>query len=162
MRILANAFIENQFNYAPLIWIFVSKMAINTISKLHYRTLKVVYNEYDKSNEELREMNKSASIHQRHVQFLAIEVYKPLIHLKPGFMWSYFSEKQLLYNIRNGNSLELPHVKSYCFGINLLRFRESTLWNNLPFSVKINETLTELKNKLKTFRNIHCTCVVCR
>ena len=72
---------------------FVSKMAINTICKLHYRTLKVVYNEYDKSNEELREMNKSASIHQRHLQFLAIEVYKPLMHLKPGFMWSYFSEK---------------------------------------------------------------------
>ena len=73
-RILANVFIERQFNYAPLIWMFASKMAINKICKLHYRTLKVVYNEYDKSNEELLEMNKSASIHQRHLQFLATEV----------------------------------------------------------------------------------------
>ena len=73
-RILANAFIESQFNHAPLIWMFASKMAINKICKLHYRTLKVVYSEYDKSYEELLEMNKSASIHQRHLQFLATEV----------------------------------------------------------------------------------------
>ena len=103
--ILGNAFIESQFNYTPLIWMFALKMAINKICKLHYRTLKVVYSEYDKSYEELLEMNKSASIHQRHLQFLAIEVYKSLMHLNPGLMWSYFSEKPLPYNLRNGNSL---------------------------------------------------------
>ena len=100
-RILANAFTESHFNYAPLIWMFASKIAINKICKLHYRTLKVVYNEYDKSYEDLLEMNKSNSIHQRHSQFIAIEVYKSLMHLNPGFMWSYFSEKPLPYNIRN-------------------------------------------------------------
>ena len=83
--ILANAFIESQFYYAPLIWIFASKMAIKKTCKLHYRTLKVVYNEYDKSYEDLLEINKSASIHQRHLQFLAIEVYKSLMHLTLGF-----------------------------------------------------------------------------
>ena len=69
---------------------FGSKMAINKICKLYYRTLKVVYNENDKSHEELLEINKSheelleinksASIHHRHLQFLAIEVYKSLMH----------------------------------------------------------------------------------
>ena len=61
VRVFANAFIESQFNHAPLMWMFASKMAINKICKLHYRTLKVAYNEYDKSYEELLEMNKSAS-----------------------------------------------------------------------------------------------------
>ena len=61
-----------QFNHASLIWIFASKMAINKIWKLHFRTLQVVYNEYDKSYEELLETNKSASIYQTHLQFLAI------------------------------------------------------------------------------------------
>ena len=42
---------------------FASKMAVNKIWKLHFRTLKVVYNEYDKSYEELLEMSKSASIY---------------------------------------------------------------------------------------------------
>ena len=114
--------LKSQFNHAPLIWIFASKMAINKIWKLHFRTLKVVCNEYDKSYEELLEMNKSASIYQRHLQFLAIEVCKSLMHLKPGFMWSYFSEKPLPYNLRNGNNLQLPHVKSYRFGINSWKY----------------------------------------
>ena len=64
--------LKSLFNHAPLIWIFSSKMAITKIWKLHFRTLKVVYNEYDKSYEELLEMNKSASVYQRHLQFLAI------------------------------------------------------------------------------------------
>ena len=84
------------------------------------------------------------------------------MHLNPGFMCSYFSEKSLSYNLRNGNSLQLPHVKSYRFGINSLRFTGSMLWNNLPFSVKNSETLTDFKNKLKTLANIHCACEVCR
>ena len=33
-RILANAFINSQFNYAPLIWMFASKTAINKILKI--------------------------------------------------------------------------------------------------------------------------------
>ena len=134
---------------------FASKTEISKICKLHHRTLKVVSNEYDKSYEELLEMNKSAFIHQRHLKFSAIEVYKSLMDLNPGFMWSYFSEKPLPYNLRNENSLQLPRAKSHRFGINSLRFRESMLWNNLPFSVKKSETLTKFKNKLKTLRNIH-------
>ena len=35
-RILANAFINSQFNYAFLIWMFASKTAINKILKIHY------------------------------------------------------------------------------------------------------------------------------
>ena len=34
-RIPANVFIESQFNYAPLVGMFASKMAINKICKLH-------------------------------------------------------------------------------------------------------------------------------
>ena len=46
-RILANAFIESQFNYAPLIWMFAGKILIIKIFKIHHRTLQVVYNEYN-------------------------------------------------------------------------------------------------------------------
>ena len=44
-RILANAFINSQFNYVPLIWMFVSRTAIKKILKTHYKTLQVVYSE---------------------------------------------------------------------------------------------------------------------
>ena len=41
--IFANAFINSQFNYTPLIWMFASKTAINKILKNHYKTLQEVY-----------------------------------------------------------------------------------------------------------------------
>ena len=39
-KLLANAFIDSQFNYAPLIWMSVGKTLINKICKIHYRTYK--------------------------------------------------------------------------------------------------------------------------
>ena len=41
-RMLANAFIDNEFNYAPLVWLFAGKTLLNRICKIHYRTLQVV------------------------------------------------------------------------------------------------------------------------
>ena len=43
-RILVNAFMDSQFNYAPLIWMFAGKTLINKIFKIYHRTLQVVYN----------------------------------------------------------------------------------------------------------------------
>ena len=67
-KILATAFINSQFNYASLIWIFASKTAINKILKIHYRTLQVVYKEYHKSYEELIQINKDISIQQKRLR----------------------------------------------------------------------------------------------
>ena len=75
-RTLANAFINSQFNYAPLIWMFVSKTALHKILKTYYRTLQVVYSKYQKPYEELLQINKDISIHQKHLRILALEVYK--------------------------------------------------------------------------------------
>ena len=102
-RILANAFIDSQFNYAPLIWMFAGKTLINKICKIHHRTLRVVYNEYNKSYGELLQLNNNVSIHQRHLQYLALEVFKSLMHLNPEFMWSYFNEKPILHNLNHFN-----------------------------------------------------------
>ena len=66
-RILTNAFIDSQFNYAPLIWMFSGKTLINKICKVHHRTLRVVYNGYNNSDGELLQLDNNVSIHQRHL-----------------------------------------------------------------------------------------------
>ena len=132
VRILANAFIDRQFNYAPLIWMFAGKILINTICKIHHRTLRVVYNEFNKSYGELLQFNNNVSIHQRHLQYLALEVFKSLMHLNPEFMWFYFNEIPIPYDLRKGIKVILPPVKSFRFGFNSIHFRGSILWNNLP------------------------------
>ena len=161
-RILANAFIDSQFNYARLIWVFAGKTLINKVFKIQHRTLQVVYNEYNKSYQELLQLNNIVSIHQRHLQYLALEVFKSLMHLNPEFMWSYFNEKPITYDLRKGTKVFLPPVKSFRLGLNSVHFRGSILWNNLPSSIKNSQTINEFKVKLKYLGNIHCTCGVCR
>ena len=131
-RILANAFIDSQFNYLLLIWILAGKTLINKICKIHHRTLQVVDNKYNKSYQELLQLNNIMSIHQRHLQYLALEVFKSLMHLSPEFMWSYFIEKPITHDLRKRIKVFLPPVKSFRLGLNYLRFRGSILWNNLP------------------------------
>ena len=160
-RLIANAFIDSQFNYAPLIWMFAGKTAINKICKIHHRTLQVVYNDYSKTYDELLEISKTTSIHQRHLKCLAIEVFKSISHSNPEFMWKFFNEKQMPYNLRNGNKLVLPRAKSLRFGINSLCFRGSMLWNNLPLTVKNSDNINEFKQNLRNLGNIHCNCIVC-
>ena len=48
---LGNAFIDSQFNYAPLPWMFCWKTLYSKIEKIDHKTLKVVYesNDYDKT-----------------------------------------------------------------------------------------------------------------
>ena len=62
-RILDNAFVDSQFNYAPLIWMFAGKKLINKICKMYHRTLQVLYNEYNKSYQELLQLNNNVPIH---------------------------------------------------------------------------------------------------
>ena len=101
-------------------------------------------------------------IHQRHLQYLALEVFKSPVHLNPEFMWSYFNENPLPYDLRKEIKVFLPPVQSFRFGLNSIHFRGSILWNNLPSSMENGQTINEFKVKLKNLGNIHCTCSVCR
>ena len=82
--------------------------------------------------------------------------------INPQFMWSYFKEKPMPYNLRDGSQLVLPKTKSAHFSVNSLQFRGCLLWNNLPMSVKNCQSLNKFKLELTNLGNIHCTCLVCR
>ena len=42
-KLLCNAFINSQFNNAPLVWMFCRKKQYLKIQKIHHKALKVVY-----------------------------------------------------------------------------------------------------------------------
>ena len=161
-RILANAFINSQFNYAPLIWTFASKTAINKILEICYRTIQVVYCEYHKSYEELLQNNKDISIHQKHLRILALDVYKSIMQFNPEFMWHCFNTNPIPYNLRKESRLLIPPTKSVNFGKNSITFRGNLLWNNLPSRLKNSQTIDDFKSERKNLEKIHCTCTVCR
>ena len=71
---------------------FAGKTLINKICKIHRRKLQVMKHEeliYQLSYEELLQLSIDGSIHQRHLRYLDLEVYKSLMHLNTKFKWSY-------------------------------------------------------------------------
>ena len=52
-RILVKAFVESQFKYCPLTWMFHRRKYNNKINRIHERALMIVYNDYTSSFEEL-------------------------------------------------------------------------------------------------------------
>ena len=144
-KLLANSFVNTQFGYGPLIWMFASKNSMLKVNKIHRRTLRVVYDDYNSTYEELLASHNDISIHQKHLKHLAIEVYKSLTNLNPEFIWPFFKNKPILYNLRNGNISILLPARSSHYGLNSVQFRGSLLWNNLPISVKESVSVKEFK-----------------
>ena len=158
---LGNAFIDSQFNYAPLLSMFCRKTLYSKIEKIHHRTLKVIYQSND-TYENLLLQSNTVSVHKRHLRFLMIEIYKSISQLNPQFMWSFFTHKDIPYNLRKGPILGLPKTHSFYYGTNAIHFRGSLIWNNLPAIVKSSNSLFEFKNKIKNIGDIDCRCLICR
>ena len=144
---------------------FAGKTSINKIFEIHRRTLQIIYNDYQKSYDEVLDINKDVNIHQKHLRLLAFQVFKSIMHVNPEFMWSCFNANTIPDNLRNGNRLLLPPAKSVNFGINSSIFGGSLSWNNLPLNLKRCETINEFKLDLKRFEEFagrfRCRCTVC-
>ena len=76
LKIIMRTFIENEFNYCPLTWMFHSRTLNNKINKLHERALRVPYKDEPTSFETLLHRDATFTIHERNLQKLATLMYK--------------------------------------------------------------------------------------
>ena len=160
-KLLGNAFIDGQFNYAPLMWMFCHKTTYLKMQKNHHKTLKVIY-QSDASYDDLLQLSNSVSLHQRHLWFLLTEIYRSTGTLNPQFMRSYFKYREVAYNLRRGPVLLIPPARSTIYGTNSVHFRGSLIWNKLPILVKYSRPISEFKNIIKKIGNTHYGCMICR
>ena len=58
----------------------------NKINRIHERTLRTLYSDYNSSFYELLDKDETFTIHQKNVQNLAIEIYKYLHGLSPAML----------------------------------------------------------------------------
>ena len=101
-KILMNAFLNAQFSYCPLTWMFHSRKLNNKINKLHERCLRIVYNNNTSTYEELLETDNSVSVHFQNVQALTIELYMVVNRFSPDIMKDVFPlNENSFYNTRN-------------------------------------------------------------
>ena len=82
------------------------------VNELHKGTLRVVFKEYEKSYKDLLVNRDEISIHPKHLQFLATKVFKSTNKLNPQFLWCFFKNHEIPYNLRYRSAVELPDTNT--------------------------------------------------
>ena len=99
-RTLMKAFIESQFTYCPLIWMFCQRSSNTRINHLHQRALRIVYDN-ESTFEDLLKKDNSVSIHHKNIRLLRIELYKVKNNLTTHLMSEIFNLRKIYHNLRS-------------------------------------------------------------
>ena len=155
------AFIDSQFNYCPLIWMFHSRTLSNKVNRLHERALRlksfIAYSNFKSSFNELSQKYNSFTIHQINIQSLSTKIYQFLNGLSPGLMSNVFKQNQSTpYKLRNCNTFRSKRVNSVQYGTETLSYFGPKIWSIVPETIKNNKSLESFKWKWKNGNlNIH-------
>ena len=162
LRILMKAFINSQFNYGQLIWLFHNRTLNNKINKLHERTLRIVYKDENLTFKQLLDLDGSVTIHQRNIQKLAIEMYKVKNGLSPVPVVDIFKETTIKYDLRNKRCWEIPRTHTMLYGTETIRYRGIKTWDMVPDDLKKSKSLQIFKSRIKMWIPSGCNCRLCQ
>ena len=114
-------------NYASLLdvlntWV-VKKDALyvkelnNEINSLHERALRLTYQNWNSSFDELLKFDKSLSIHYRNLQYFLIKTYKVKMWLCPRIMNDILNlDPNASYNLTSGVTVTKTNIRTNKFG----------------------------------------------
>ena len=140
-----------------------SRAMNNRINKIHEKALRLVYK--DKTNlslDDLLRKDKSVSIHQRHLQTLATEIYKARNYLGPEIMKDIFHFVQKPYNLRNDSTLQKRTNRRVYFGTESISSLAPKIWEIVPCEIKNAKSLDIFKKRIKLWTTNKCPCRLCK
>ena len=162
IKVIMKTFINSQFNYCPLTWMFHNRTLNNKINRLHERTLRLVYNDENRSFQELLDLDNTTTVHHKNLQKLATEMYKIKNDLSPTPMKAIFNNRIDTHNLRSNGCWQTSRVRTVLYGTETIRYRGPKTWDMLPQNIKDSNTLSEFKAKVKIWKPKNCTCRLCK
>ena len=133
------------------------------INHVHERALRLVYQDYASTFEELLKKDNSLTFHHRNIHQVAIEMFKVKHDLSPSFMKEIFCHKGNDLGTRSGDAFLRPHVRSVKKGDRSLRSFGPIVWNAmLPEKLKKCESLDSFKDSIKSWVPDNCPCELCK
>ena len=155
------SFIRSNFNYCPIIWHFCSKVNTEKLEKLQYRGLKIVYNCYESSYEELLTRANLPTLHLGRLRTIALETYKCINNSAPKYIRDLVNLKQSSYSFRYENTLQIPTVRTVAYGQKSFRFEAARVWNSLPNELRKVSAFKDFERLIRTWTGPKCNCAVC-
>ena len=150
-------FIESQFGYCPLVWMFHSRKVNSNINHIQEQFLRIIYNDYITSLKDLLKRDNSFRIHHKNIQSLAIELFKVEKGIgNPILCNIIFSLRRSIdYNLQPQAASSVSSVNTTHFGLNSFQYFASKVWNMvLLFNLK-------LKNGNQGNAKVHYVCRMC-
>ena len=144
-RVLMKTFMEAQFGYCQLVWMFHRRVLNRKINHLHERSLRIVYRDSISSFQELLQKEHSFTIFHRNIQSLAIKLYKIKENLSNEIMSSISPHRLIKYNSRALSDFLRNSVNSSKYGLNSIRFFASKVCQMVPMKIRNLKSLEKTK-----------------
>ena len=153
-------FVESQFGYCSIIWMFYSRKASSKMNYLHVRSLRIVYDDYVTSFEDLLKKDNSLKTNHKNIQTLATELFKVKKGLANPILCHIFPLRIVDYNLRSQTDFSVSSVNTSHFGLNSLRYFASKVWNLVPFELNLNDA-EMFRSETRKWDPRQCECKLC-
>ena len=91
-----------------------------------------------------------------------VEIFKTKNSLNPTLMNNIFTKRDVLYNLKSKNRLQLPNIRTAKYGIENIQYIGHNLWASIPDEIKDSGTLINFKQKIKSRKGSTFICRLCK
>ena len=156
-KLFFQSYIKSQFQYGSLVWMFCGRKALKSIENIQERALRLSYNDYVSTYDELLKKSGFDKVHHSHIKKVALEMFKVMNNISPTIISDLFRRIEA-NGSRAGNRFEYPYRKSELNGKHSLRCFGPVVWNELlPEELKDIGDIDKFKAELKKWTPI-CKC----
>ena len=142
---------------------FHTRRSNNRINRLHERSLRLTYDDYESSFQDLLVKDKSVCIHHRNLQVLATLLYKVINNSTPEIVKEIFHIRpEPRYNLRSASNFQARNVRTVRYGTETFSFLATKICALVPDDVKNVLSIELSKEKIKTCNFNNCPCRICK
>ena len=145
-----NTFIESQFGYCPLLWMFCNRSCNNRINHLHEKALRIFYNDSVSSFEDLIQRDQLVRNIHRNIRLLRMELYKTRNNISSHNMNELFEQRNIIYNLRSQIDFITGPISTLNNGLKSFRNLGPKILNIIPPDIR------DFRNIEGFTRNIKC------
>ena len=113
-----------------------SKKINSKLNHLQEPSLRIFYNDYISSFQDLLKKDNSFKIHHKNVQSFAIEHFKVEKGIANPILYDIFPLRPMDYNLRSQTDFSVSSVNITHFDLNSLQYFTSKVWNMLLLELK--------------------------